>query len=611
MHKNTRLSIYLLIFSVIVFLAVFVLPFYIPRKVPAVSASYDYQFNNTISVIALCLALFIGSILFYKYYDKRIQHLQLEKLLVSNSANQLSIKNAFIVFFIHSFAILCLYLLGANYSYGEGNYFLLRIDRLSLGQEPYKDFEYAYGVLLIYLPKIITDLFHFSTSVEGYLISLTILNAAGIFFLYHVINAFNIEKKRKRIIFFSIGLACIPLSLGMNYTLFRFVTPIAGIFALGRIIPKLEDASLKNCIFISLAAVAVSLFNFIISIEVGIAVLLSIAGYLFFSIVLNNKKYHLITLLISGIIIGTILLFPGKSFGLILKVFAAGGNNWVVIPSPSILLFIVSFLITNFIFCISIINKNISFLTCALLIFNMIMLAGAFGRCDPGHIFWYGLSSMVAMWTLMAYVNKKFFTIYTVAFIAIFLAGMNTSGLYLYKTELSTLVARYLIHNGKTSILKEFAETIHYDTTIINRYAEAVTDEVNYQELSRYKKIALPFDVDKDIYLFLLKKQIYLPEYYTGYFLNVFTREQINTKLRSLQGIDHKYMVIPENVLNFSYNSDIISERKFISRLFLFPYHYSKERDSQRMYAPVYAYIHNNYRPLKTIKKGFLLVERI
>ncbi|HKG67846.1 MAG TPA: hypothetical protein VKA92_03185, partial [Segetibacter sp.] len=207
--------------------------------------------------------------------------------------------------------------------------------------------------------------------------------------------------------------------------------------------------------------------------------------------------------------------------------------------------------------------------------------------------------------------NSKYFTVYTIAFVSIFVIGMNLSGLYLYKTELSTLVARYFIRNGKVNSLKKIAGHVHYDTTKITRYAETVTDSIDVTELSKYKKIALPFDVDKDIYLLLLKKHIYWPEYYTGYFLNVFTPAQINTKLRDLQDRNHKYMVIPENVLNFSFNSDITSEKKFISRLFLFPYYYTKVRDSQKMYAPVYAYIHNNYRPVKAIKKGFLLVERI
>lgn len=211
----------------------------------------------------------------------------------------------------------------------------------------------------------------------------------------------------------------------------------------------------------------------------------------------------------------------------------------------------------------------------------------------------------------MAFIDSKYFKIYTIAFISIFVIGMNFSGLYLYKTELSTLVARYLIQNGKVNSLKEFAENIHYDTTIINRYAEAINDRIDFKELNKYQKIALPFDVDKDIYLYLLKKHAFWPEYYMGYFANTFTRDQINTKLRGLQDSNHKYMVIPEYALNFSYNSDLVSERKLISRLFLFPYYYTKKRDSQRMYAPVYAYINNNYRPVKTIKKGFILVERI
>lgn len=611
MHKNTRLSIYLLIFTVIVFLSVFLLPFYIPRKIPAVSPSYDYGFNNTIAVIALCLSLFIGTIAFYKPFCKKVQFLQIGGLFTKKNDAGLSIKFVLIILFVHFFAILGLYLLNANYGYGEGNYFLVRIDRLALGQKPYKDFEYAYGLLMIYLPKLITDVFKFSTSVPGYYISLTILEAIGILFLHYVINSFNVPAKNKKVIFLIIGLSCIPLSLGMNYILIRFITPIASLLALKEIVGKLENGSLKNCFFFAIATVTISVLNFLTSMEVGIAVLLSIAGYLFFSVVINKKTYHIVTLLAAAILITALILLMGKSFGITITAFAAGGNNWVVIPSPSIVLFLISFLVVNFIFCTWLLTKNVSFLTCTLLIFNIIMLVGAFGRCDPGHIYWYGLSSLITMWMLTAYTNTRNFKIYTIAFILIFGIGMFASGLFLYKTELSTLVARYFISKGKVKSLDEFAEHVHYDTAIINRYADRLNEKIDFEGISKYNKIALPFDVDPAIYLYLLKNNIYAPEYYTGYFSNTFTPYQINAKLKALQDSNHKYMIVPEAVYNFNYTSDIAAEKRFISISFLYPYNYTKKRDSQKMYAPVYTYIHDKFRPLEVVKNGFLLVERI
>ncbi len=60
---------------------------------------------------------------------------------------------------------------------------------------------------------------------------------------------------------------------------------------------------------------------------------------------------------------------------------------------------------------------------------------------------------------------------------------MNFSGLYLYKTELTTLVARSFIQNGKVNSLKEFAGRVHYDTTKITRYSETVTDNVDVNRI--------------------------------------------------------------------------------------------------------------------------------
>src|SRR4051794_17544470 len=105
MGKNKKLVLYVLIFSVFVFLLVFILPFYIPRKTPAVSTSYDYQFNNLISVVAICFSVFVGSIIFFRFFKKDTPRFSTEALFKRNPNAALSIKNVYALLLVHSFAI--------------------------------------------------------------------------------------------------------------------------------------------------------------------------------------------------------------------------------------------------------------------------------------------------------------------------------------------------------------------------------------------------------------------------------------------------------------------------------------------------------------------------
>ena len=129
--------------------------------------------------------------------------------------------------------------------------------------------------------------------------------------------------------------------------------------------------------------------------------------------------------------------------------------------------------------------------------------------------------------------------------------------------------------------------------------------------MAKYAKIALPFYVDPEIYLYLLNHGNYAPEFYTD-LLNVGTESQLQRKLNELKDDQHGYMVIPEKYLTLErlYSQTDQQERKFISMLFFFPFHYHKVNDSRKLEEPIYRYIIDNYEPIEVVKKGYVLVKR-
>jgi len=129
--------------------------------------------------------------------------------------------------------------------------------------------------------------------------------------------------------------------------------------------------------------------------------------------------------------------------------------------------------------------------------------------------------------------------------------------------------------------------------------------------MARYSKIALPFYVDPEIYLFLLHHGNYAPEFYSD-LLNVGTESQLEHKLNNLMDDQHEYMIIPEKYLTLSrlYSKTNKEERKFISTLFFFPFRYNKVNDSRILQEPIYRYIINHYDTISVVKKGYILVKR-
>jgi len=611
--KNKKIFIYISILILLSAFSIFILPFYIQSLTTSVSASYDYQFNNIISIASVLIFLLIGFIVLYKYILYKIKPMHINQLFTENTGTKIGYKNLIIVSAVPLLIIIILFFFGAGYGFGETNYFLLRIDKLHRGQLPFLDFEFSYGPLLIYLPKYIDDLFGIKTSIIGYYVTYVLLTPLGLYFLLYVVNSFNIDKSKKTLIFYIVAISSLPITLGLNYTFFRFITPIVSIFIFNRIIHAHINKSIVNQFILSVGIVIISLFNFIISPEIGIAIFIALESYLCFLIIFNKQFYLICTLAGNLVLILVLSGLLNSNQILILKSFASGGNNWVVIPSLSILLYLVSFFTINIILSVEAFSKKFPFIPFALVVFNCIMLCGAFGRCDPAHIFYNGLGTLIVMWAFLSYIQSRYLKLFNIVFIFTFTIAVNAIGLDLMKNQYVNLIINYAYNHNGFGMLKKTGKSFHI-LNFVNKfiYYNIPRVYIDFNLLKKYKIIAVPFDTDKNLYIFLLNNNLYQPEYYTGPFLNVYTPNQINTKLNTLQDSNHKYMIISKYILshkrsdNFVHNQD----RKFISLLFCYPYRYNQVKFSKDMYEPVFRYIQANYRVVTKVINDEVLVER-
>ncbi|MDB4904398.1 MAG: hypothetical protein JWQ63_3679 [Mucilaginibacter sp.] len=590
---------------------VFIVPLFIHPFKLTISPSTDYQFNNIIAVLIMLILLILAQIIYLRFYGKETDFDNIGKIFNHIDNNQLKAKHLYIALAIFLVIIVIFYLIGADYGYGEANYFLLRIDRIKLGQVPYKNFEYAYGLLLLDLPVLLSKVFNIST-VQAYYVAYAFFNCLGLYFLYYIINSFNINIKSKKYLFYSITFCCVPFCIGVNYTLSRFITPIMCLIIIDGLLKKKYKNNNYYVLIISAISFVSVMLVLSISIEVGIAIGVSIGSYFFISFLFNKDFRSLSIAIVYSSLIILFSFFFNKNLVLTLKVFASGGNNFPVIPAPAILFYIVSFLIINSIFISLVINKKIHFITFTLLLFNIAMLPGAFGRCDPGHIFWYGLCSFICMWVYLSYTNHRFYKVYRIFFILIFTIGSTLSTLFLYRGVIANTTAKFIVtHASIRNRLNKGLRMFHVNSNSVDLYLDKKKTTNNFKRIDSCALISLPFDVDKDLYLHVLNSKRYSPEYYTGVFLNVFTPEQIAEKLTELKDKKHVYMIIPQSLYNYKpEHQNEADANRFISALFLFPFHYDRKKYSEDLYTPVYSYLRSNYKIIEKYNNDYL-IERL
>jgi hypothetical protein len=594
-------------------LGVFVLPFYFPLHNKTISASYDYHFNNFIAAISLILTLGLSILFFYKQFGSPVKIKSLLNKITDEKANRLSIKHLFISILIFSIVTLTLYSLNANYGYGEEAYFLYRIDRLRLHQIPYRDFEYAYGILFIYLPYFINQLFGVESSIPGYYISQLLFNSVALCILFFCINNFGLSLRRKKILFYFLVCCFIPYQNGLNCSLFRYVIPILLIFLLLKYRTGMLPFHWRKATGLAVLSALIVVFYFGISLEIAIALLIAEIAFLGYAWIYEKKYEYLLSLTILIILLLGFYFFVLESdFLQTLKSFKSGAMNWIVIPSPSICLYVIDFLFVNFILAAKVLNREEPVWIFPL-VFNLVILAAAFGRCDPTHILDNGLSVFMLAFILLSQFPSKFFRFHNVAFFLVFVVAMNISSLLTYKESIGmVLIKKFSGNSAMADVVRKTAGLL--DKTKAGKmegFMQKQQSRPDTAVMARYSKIALPFYVDPEIYLYLLHHGNYAPEFYTD-LLNVGTESQLQHKLNDLMNDQHEYMIIPEKYLSLNrlYSRTNKEERKFITTLFFFPFMYNKVNDSRKLQEPIYRYIINNYDTVGVIKKGYVLVKR-
>jgi hypothetical protein len=366
-RRAFALPIFLLVFAA----AFFRLPYYFPVS-PSASASYVYQYNNRVAVLIFVAGAAAFAILF--------RGLSLQPATRDSRVSRISALLAAV--FCVGLGLLCWWLSSPEGIHADVPYFYSRLCQLAAGKTIYRDFEFVYGPLLLYLPLWTGKLFHLNL-IHGYFLFWLVDWAAGIWILYRLVNAIEIPSPYRTAVFFLLVADFVPALWreGINYA------PVRGLLTAG--LAMLVYAAHKRQ-YPPPAVAGVAVLGAAIaagfSPEHGIAFMLG-TGLFFVACVRRRTPGYWPSVAATGFVFLVIVGISARmGVYTTLRSFSTGGLNYPILPYPGVLGVMGLFLIAACVAYLAFQRGQTDSLTVYLLCICLFSLPSGFGRADPGHM---------------------------------------------------------------------------------------------------------------------------------------------------------------------------------------------------------------------------------
>jgi len=284
------------------------------------------------------------------------------------------------------FACVAMYILAGRFDgFGESIYEIDRIRLVAAGHTPYVDFEWPFGVSLLYVPLLISDAtgLNILQSYYAFWLANCLL---GVVCLFAVINLVDYPSDRRSAIFVVLvgALSGTILYMGTHYGFLRHVAPLLGVVIVSNTLRREGRRSQYRSVFLSIAFTALLL---LLSPETAISLAFACGCMLFYTGRRSGDPFQLGGAVLA-VAVFAILFVIAYRFGVLNTLLASGGgaDSFPILLSPHIALFFGSITICACYLYKRLSREGITDNTFALLLYSIPMLAPALGRCDPGHV---------------------------------------------------------------------------------------------------------------------------------------------------------------------------------------------------------------------------------
>lgn len=478
--------------------------------------------------------------------------------------------------------------------FGESAYLINRVDLAAHGLRPYRDFEYAYGASFIYLPILLGKFLHITVP-NAYYIFWTLNVLGGVWFLYEIINRIDYPGKHRSEIFVLIYLFMTShiITTGVNYTGIRFLS--APLFAL-LVFQSIQDKTIKGQVSGSLLTVIFTAILLLISPEIGVVFGLGVSTFLFLFYI-NSEHKQWIAPYISMIFLLCSLYFIANKMNAFftLKSMGDGGFNFPIIPAPHILiLFAFTFFCASYL-AFSLTTGSFRSNTVLVLFVSIPSLAGALGRCDPGHVAFYGIGIFIVG---LLYISNshRWWKASKAAYILAFIVLTNIGILRLYRPSISRDSAYWLLQSRilPASLVKKIIDK-HYGRSAAHQKIEGLLLQAEQNATS--DPASIPHQIqgtaETPFGYFVTYNPTHLDGGYYQGTANVFNLKAVQVKLNELAQHPTRELLLPRNYLDTcSVNPN--ASRHLIRMLFIYPFNKNAVHTVD-IYKPICDYISKNY----------------
>lgn len=591
-----------IVLSALMGAGIFYLPYHVAVPVVPYSVSAASGFNNHFAVFMLLIGLGVAT-LFCLFAGSATP-----KPGGNEPVGQLGAGPLLLVCGVYSATFVFFWCtVGVSRWIGEAWYFMPRLYYMGHGLLPYRDFEFAYGPLMIYLPYWVGRVFGLSAEI-GYALSVWGMSLAGNCILWVLIRRAHAGRWAKTAAFLCLA-SWYHLATSAQYTLFRFICGFAALALASAVTVGLRH----RWYLLPAVYVVLTLALMAYSPEVGCTFIVGLLVYLILELRGFREFCRIAGCYLLLLAATAVISLPPNSFST-LRAFAEGGNAFPILPSPFVVLYVGSLLVVippllaqgaAWLFRKEVPAGNPfgTPLTTAFAVLCVALVPAALGRADLGHVCSYGIGVFLLA-LLRDWPPGRLWLLYCCALVAIFqVLSITVSLHYLGATYRSALAqtALSIVERHPNSGLVSAGKSILGDTRCeaLQARLRRVRDrglESHYPELAGLGPICAPTG-DPRLTAVLARHDALKPEYYSS--VALFTPLQVRRKIADIESCSYLLTVAGgEPALDLPW-------------LLCFPWLPPQRHGSQYdPWMPITAFMKSEFLPMKKLGDRWVLYSR-
>lgn len=570
-------------------IGVFWLPWHCASSIPVPGESYVFGFNNKVGILALGFSIIQGIAASY-VGGRRIEGYQWltvsPRFFPSWSEAKAEYRILIAACLLWSTWILFWggYLVDPAWCESRGFYY--GMDLLALGRVPYRDFMFNYGPATLYLPYWLSSLSGGGLSFEqAYPVILALFTSGGFVALFMILGRLELSKARRIVALILLLIGWAAFSMGLQYAPLRFVIVPATLILLDAVVSRQNGSIFWNFGKAGAFSVIAVLACFAISPEMGIAGGVAVAAYGFILLLRRSLSIWLgIACSLGALVAAAVVLRIFPDYLLSVFAFASGGSNFPIYPDlhnltlVGLSLFIIPALIAP---ALSNPSEKRAPLAAALGVAGGMLLPAAFGRSDPGHVYYNGLTPIILVFPAAAALGSAWFRRWALWYGAIFVIALQFS-------YWSHYYGNYMNAIGMHGFYRQNPEMVNTWKAQWDQLKEKSPcgQKLHWSKVQPFPEELLKFSEKGPMLLtsgsegnywlarLLSLQGILPPDYFHAYSQGATTPEQIEKRMS--QSDSYEFLITPESVygpLAGPINLDAYSQgvSAFLSKLLLFP----------------------------------------